>query len=573
MAIVFIDVVGFSALVERDERGTYAQWSLVRGTIVEPGVDAHSGRIVKSTGDGFLIKFQSAVAAAEFAIEVQAKVEAHAAESGSPILLRIAVHMGDVIGDGNDLYGDCVIVAARLQEFADPGGVVISGAVHDQVQRVLTYDTVELGWLQLKNIERPVRALKIGRGHGRAAGSTARATHRPSIAVLPFRLLGPEPELKYAAEGMVHSIVASLAGLRELFVIGSSSTVSLSADAADPAGLSRLLGARYLLTGSIARSGTQLRFGVELTDAETKTVVWSDRYKIDAHEVFDLEDEIATRAAYSLVPLLRQSELQRSLRKHPDKLDAYDLLVQALYRLYRFEADDFAKARELLAQAIERDPDYALPYSFMAKWHILNFGQGYSTDVAANSNEAAHYARLALMKDPGDPLALTLYGHTLSFLFGRCDEALDLFERAIAACPNSAISWGLSAPTYCYVGLGTQAIDRARYALLLSPLDPCSPFYKTTLTLANYFNGDFEEAVLCGRKTLAAAPRFTANMRPLIAALVATDRIDEARRTAATMMSIEPHFRVGSFRERYPVKDPAVLALLCERLSAAGLPE
>ena len=575
MAVVFVDAVGFSSQIEQDEAGAHAQWSLVKRQVIEPEVQAKGGRIIKSTGDGYLFEFPSAVAGVQFALDAQAGMRSLAEQGRVTLTLRASVHIGDVIDNRDDLFGDSVNIAARLQEYADPGGVILSSAVHEQVQRRIPYEAAEIGFLQLKNIERPVRALKIAPA-GRAEAAPARAsagTHRPAIAVLPFRVLGSDADLRYISEGTVHSIVASLAGLRELFVISSSTTVTLQDSPAELAATARRFGARYLLTGAMARDGSKLQIRVELSDAETSVALWTDRYRLETQDIFDFQDEIAIKVAHSLVPLLRQSELRRALRKHPDSLDAYDLLIQALYRLYRFEDDDFQSARRLLEQAVERDPDYALPYAFLAKWHILAFGQGYSSDVRTNSTEAARFAQLALQKDPSDPLALTLYGHTLAFLFGRCDEAIELFEHATASCPNSAIAWGLSAPTYCYIGDTGSAIDRARHALALSPLDPCSNFYKTALTLANYFNGDHETAIRWGRKTFASAPRFTANMRPLIGSLIATGQTDEARQVAAAMMALEPRFRISTFRALYPVRDEGVLTTLCDRLRAAGVPD
>jgi tetratricopeptide (TPR) repeat protein len=273
-----------------------------------------------------------------------------------------------------------------------------------------------------------------------------------------------------------------------------------------------------------------------------------------------------------LLPHIRFTELSRALRKPPQSMDAYDYLLQGMYRLYRLGKEDFEASRALFQKALDLDPSYATACAMMAKWYLFRIGEGYSTE-RADSEAALRYASLAIEHSPSDPLALAVYGHTQSFLFAEYDRAIDAFNRAIAASPNSAIAWGLSAPTYCYIGQGGTAIDRAQRALSLSPLEPYAYFYRTTLTLAHYFNGTYEDSVFWGRKSMAAAPRFTANMRPLIASLVALGRLDEAREVSAALIKQDPNFRVEQFCKRYPLRDAEQRALLGERLLAAGLPK
>jgi tetratricopeptide (TPR) repeat protein len=244
-----------------------------------------------------------------------------------------------------------------------------------------------------------------------------------------------------------------------------------------------------------------------------------------------------------------------------------------MHLLYRYDPAEMDAARTLLLQATERDAQYALPWALLAKWQIVRIGQGYSTDVDADVLAAARYASQALERDPADAVALAIFGHVQSFLFGNYQAALDAFDRALAACPNSAVAWILSSPTYAYLGDGPAAVKRAEYGLRLSPLDPHASFYQTALTLAHYTNGTYEAAIQWGRRTLAIGPRFTANMRFLIASLVAVSRGDEAREVARRMLEIEPRFRVDAFVARYPIKDPARKEKLRRELLAAGLPQ
>lgn len=279
------------------------------------------------------------------------------------------------------------------------------------------------------------------------------------------------------------------------------------------------------------------------------------------------------KVVYALLPHIRSTELHRAVLKPPESLDAHDYLLRGIYSLYRLGEEDFETARQQLAKALEHDPTYALANAMMAKWYILQIGEGRSDDVMADSQAALRHATQALQENPSDPLALAVYGHTQSFLFARYDRAIEVFDLAISTSPNSEIAWGLSAPTYCYIGEGELAIERAEHALALSPLEPFAYFYRTALTLAHYFNGTYEESVFWGMKTMAAAPRFTANMRPLIASLSALGRMDEARAVAEELIKQDPDFSVSRFTEWYPLKEKSQRKVLAHRLLRAGLPE
>ena len=572
-AVVFIDVVGYTRVMELDEQGTHRRWMSIRSDVIGPGVVGGGGRIVKSTGDGFLLTFDSGVEAVEFALEVQRELNTQAVGDNREMQIRIAEHFCEIIPEQDDVFGEGVNVAARLLQFADPGGIVISAIVRDQIPSTLQFHLVDLGFLRLKNIERRVRAFKIAPPELAAPEPLATRGHQPSIAVLPMRTPGLNPPDRYFAEGVVHDIAASLASVRELFVVASSSTLAFSDESLDSTEISHMLGVQYLLTGRIARTAEGWRIIAELVDTDTRSVIWTDRFEFRHSELFNVQEVIAEKVVYALLPHIRFTELERALRKPPQSMDAYDFLLQGTYRLYRLREEDFEASRALFQKAIEHDPSYATAYAMMAKWYILLIGEGRSKDERADNEEALRFASLAIKYSPSDPLALAVYGHIQSFLFAEYDRAIEAFNQAIAASPNSAIAWGLSAPTYCYIGDGESAIDRAQHALALSPLEPYAYYYKTTLTLAHYFNGSYEDSVFWGRKSMAAAPRFTANMRPLIASLAALGRLDEAREVGAALIKQDPGFRVEKFCSRYPLKRREHRELLAERLLAAGLPK
>jgi len=570
-AIFFIDVVGYCRLMGQDELTTHQSWMTMRTQVITPAARESGSRFMKSTGDGLLIEFESGLDAVKFALDLQRKLADPVGDSKDFLPVRMSIHLGDVMVESDDIYGDGVNIAARLLEFGDSGHIVVSSTVHDQVYQVGQYEAVDLGLLTLKNIDRRIRAFKIGIGPLSTLQPQPKHQHQPTIAVLPFRWFGPEEKRLYG-EGMMLDIVASLAGLKELFVISSSSTLGFTESPLDLTAVSKRLGARYLVLGKLVWEPERIRIVAELSDVESRSVLWTDRYEVSSSELFSIQDSIAEKIAYALLPHIRNFELQRALRKPPQSFESYDYLLQAIYRMYKLTEEDFRQAKLFLQRAIELDDQYALAYAYLAKWYILYIGEGRSSDIQVDSHEALRLSKLALECNPSDPLALAVYGHINSFLFADYDAALNAFDRAIASCHSSAVAWGWSASTYCYLGDGPTAIARATHALALSPLDPFAYFYMSALTNAHYTNGTFEDAVHWGRKTMTSAPRYVGNLRLLIVSLVASGRTEEARSVASSLMQINPDFRVERFVNWYPIRGGERRALFADRLLAAGLP-
>ncbi len=581
------DVKGYSRLLEEDELATVRTLTRYREVISDLVQRCH-GRVVDSPGDNLLAEFGSVVDAVHCAVEVQRDLRARNTQlpEARRMEFRIGITLGDVIVEGERLYGDGVNIASRLEGLAEAGGICLSGNAYDQVENKLALEYESLGEQTVKNIARPVRVYRVlldpcagpmplphPSVEQTETSLLPSATHQPSIAVLPFRILGNKQADRYLAEGIVHDVVASLAGLQELFVIASSSTVGFADKQRDATAFGRQLGVRYLVTGSLTRTGSRLRVTAELSEVETRHVLWTDRYDVADSELFVLHDAVASKIAHSLLPQLHSSALRRALRKPPDSRDAYELALQAMHLLYRNDPKDMDATRALLLQATERDSQYAPPWALLAMCQMFRIGQGHSTDIEADNQEAARCAGLALERDATDAQALATFGHVQSFLFGNYEVAIQAFDRAITTCPNSATAWTLSSPTYSYIGDGPTAVKRAEHGLRLSPLDPHASYYQTALTLAHYTNATYDEAIHWGRRTLAISPRFTFNMRPLIGSLVAVGRIDEARVVARQMLEIAPQFRVDPFILRYPISEPARKEKLRRELLAAGLPE
>ncbi|GJD50896.1 hypothetical protein OPKNFCMD_3644 [Methylobacterium crusticola] len=576
-AILMADAVGYSRLMEADEDYTHGWLMRLRQEVLDPGVAAHRGRLVKNTGDGFLATFASAQDAARCALALQKELAERSASLPDDRRLdfRMAVNVADVIVEEDDVYGDGVNVAARLQVYSEPGGVVVSGAVAEQIGGEFGSDAIDLGHLQLRNLTRPVRvfALRVPHRHARLVGDApAGAELRPSIAVLPFRQRESNPRERYFADGIVDDIIHALAGLKDLFVISRGSTLGYGGDAIDVRTISRDLGVRYVLYGSVRRSRRRLRIGTELSDAETGAVIRSDRYEGDLSDLFDVQERISIDVLKMIAPRVRERELTRAMRKHPQSMTAYDFVLQALDQLYRMDETSFGKARGLLQQAICHDPGYAPAYSYIAYWYIFRVGEIGSPDPDGDAVAAAHYAGAAIERDGNDAMALAIYGHVQSFLLRDQERARALLDRALEAGPSSAMAWTMSGALAGYVGDGARAVRDAEQGVRLSPLDARIFWHEGLLAQAHYVAGDHETALAWARRSVGRNDSIRFTHRVLIATLAALGRSAEAAETAAHLMTLQPDFRMEAYARRCPFRGTVRDAWLA-RLRSAGLPE
>lgn len=571
-AIVLIDLENAASPGVVNNQEQLRQWQMQQEEIILAAVVDENGEITRKTKNRTLVEFGNCYEALKFTLKVQELLTVSSQKQTMPFFASISTNVNKFSADEQSVFGDDLNITDQLLSYSDIGSVVMTSEFYDQVCDLIEFTTVDLGFLQLKNTIQRVRARKIvPRNVGRIKTKIKRG-NLPSIAVLPFKVFGSDPKMEFLANGMVHEIVGLLASLREAFVISSGSTFQSANVEGDLKAVARKLGVRYILAGSIVPENELLNIRVELIDTDDLQVVWTGNIIEKLSSVFEVQHSIAMKTTYALLPHLRGAELQRIAQKVPGSLDSYDCVLKGMEHLYKLHAEDFKKADEYFSKAIELDPENAAAYAMKAKWNILYVGEGLSVDVRKHSEQALKMAKLALKYDPLNSFALSIYGHINSFLFKNYREAIEAFERAISASPNSAIAWGLSAPTYSYINEGAEAIKRVERAMALSPLEPYAYFYKSTLTAAHYNNGDYEDAIYWGKKTMATAPRFVANLRPLIASLSALGEIDEARVLSQKLLKIDPCFSVSKFCKWYPIKDVGQVALYAKHLSAAGVP-
>ena len=429
--------------MEADERGTHDRLMHLRFSVMEPIIARHRGRVIKNTGDGFLAMFDSALAALEAAQEMQRAVIAD--EAGAVADRRIAFRMGvnvaDVIVEDHDIYGDGVNVAARLQSHAEPGGIVISGLVAEHVGGTLGMRSVDLGQMHMRNRAHPVRVLSLRLPEAAAAAvGEVEAGHeaRPSIAVLPFRKLATADD-GYFADGIVDNIIHALAALKELFVIARGSSFKFRGQEVDLAEAGEILGAGYLLTGTIMQQARQCVVAVELCRAPDNKVIWAGRFTTPVDEIMHMRSTLAGEIVGALEPRIQLSEALQAAKVPTEHLGAWAAYHRGLWHMYRFNQRDNYLAAQLFAQSVKVDPGFARAYAGLSFTHFQNAFLGFSPDIASETRQARVHAMTCMELDPLDPFVNLTMGRA-EWLSGDLEAGLPWMERSIALSPNYAFA-------------------------------------------------------------------------------------------------------------------------------------
>jgi adenylate cyclase len=568
--ILAADVVGYSRLMATDEAGTFARLKAHRKELIEPKTAEYHGRVVKLMGDGTLMEFGSVVDAVRFAVDVQrAMVERNASvPEDRQITYRVGINIGDIIVEGEDIYGDGINVAARLEALAEPGGICVSRTVFNHVKNKVELGFEDLGEQEFKNIPEPVRVYRIVEQEVRTLASHP-VLNRPAVAVLPFDSLSGDTEQEYFADGITEDIITALSYWRWFPVIARNSTFAYKGRAMDVTQVARELGARYVLEGSVRKAGNRVRISAQLIDAPSGHHLWARRYDRDLSDIFALQDEITERIVASIEPELNRAEQERASRKQPESLDAWDHSLRALWHLNRMTKDDNAEACRLLQKAMELDPKWGGAVSLLALCQSFVGWLGWAEDPARQSAVILPIATQAVALDEGDWLAHATLG--MAYVWARQHErGADELERAIDLNPSAARAYHFLGFTLAMSGRPGDAIAELNTALRLDPSDPLISHTLAALGLSHFLLRKFEDAILFAGKALRADPGNVRAHHRLVASLGHLGRIEEASAALRELLRWQPDFSKGYIDAAYPFKNPEHHDLILEGLRKAG---
>jgi TolB-like protein/Tfp pilus assembly protein PilF len=567
-AILAADVAGYSRLIGLDEEGTLARLKQLRETIMDPKISEHRGRIVKTMGDGLLVEFGSVVDAVRCAADTQRLVIEQQAGTANDrrIEFRMGVNIGDIIIDGEDIQGDGVNVASRLEGLSERGGICVSNVVYEYVRDKLDIDFEDAGEQQLKNIARPVRVYKakVRVGSEREKLAPTRSD-KPSIAVLPFVNMSGDPEQQYFSDGITEDILTELSRFRPLSVIARNSSFRFRGVDVDVVRVGRELGAEYVLEGSVRRIGNKIRITAQLIDAATGNHVWAERFDRAQDELFAIQDKVVRMIVGTLIGRIQAVGVERAGRRPPATLAAYDCVLRADAIPFS-DRESQAEARRLAERAIELDPAYGRAYGQLAIFYCRAWLDDYSESDAA-LEQASSLANRAIALDENDSNLFTILGwvHTLR---GSYDLAEHCCRKAIALNPNRPTATAVLGVLYGYMGKPDEGIAYYSEAKLIDQYFEPS-WYWPELGILHFIAGRYEEAILY----LTRFPKVTISVEAYLAASFAVmDRSDQAAHHAAKLLSIAPDFSSLKFLAREPFKQPSDRDRLIDGLRKAGLP-
>ncbi|HXV24633.1 MAG TPA: adenylate/guanylate cyclase domain-containing protein [Alphaproteobacteria bacterium] len=573
-AILAADVVGYGRLMEQDEAGTLAALKSRRRQVLEPLLARHQGRVFKVTGDGVLVEFGSAVNAVQCAVELQQAMAAANGDQpkGHRIVLRIGVNLGDVMIEDGDRYGDGVNIAARLEQLAEPGGILVSGTTYDQVRNKIKASFDDLGPQTLKNIAEPARAYRV-KGLPPAATTASRpVTDKPSIAVLPFLNLSDDPEQEYFADGIAEDIITALSRFHWFLVIARNSSFTYKGRTVDVKEVAHDLGVRYVIEGSVRRAGNRVRVAAQLIDAGSGVHLWAERYDRDLGDIFLVQDEITQSIVASIAPEFESAEIRRASRPDGRVLTVWDLVMQARWHLGMYNRESCAKARLLLLEATALDDRNPQAYCLLAMTHWMQSIYRWSESTEQSGAAALQAARRAVLLDGGDAMAQAALGIALT-LEQRHDEAIETLDRAVRLNPNLASAYGWLGIACAFACDFRRGVEAARQAMKLSPRDLDRPFWMAALSFAALAESRYEEVIDLTTTMLREKPDLPTALRHRAAALALLGREAEARAVIDRLLNVAPDTTISQVRRVFSIRDPEIERRWLEGLRRAGLPE
>ncbi len=571
-AILAADIVGYSRLMEADESGTIAQLKTHRKELIDPKVEEYSGRIVKTMGDGILIEFSSVVDAVQMAVDVQRAIEQRNASVpvDRRIVFRVGINLGDIIVDGDDILGDGVNIAARLEGIANPGGICISRRVHEDVAGKLGLQFEDLGEQALKNIARPVQAFSIDLTSP-SSETTSNAPlplpDKPSIVVLPFDNMSGDPAQDHFADGITEDIITELSRFSDLFVIARNSAFTYKGRAVKVQNIREELGVHYVVEGSVRKSGDRVRVTVQLIDSETGNHLWADRYDRELVDIFDVQDELTQSVVATLPGRIASAEHDRLRRQPPQDMAAYDYLLAGRIHHHRVTEPDNAEALRLLDKAIELDPEFAEAYA----WKACTLGQaiefGFAESPRDLENQAIEAIQRALSIDENNVECHRLLCEVLMEQH-QLEQSVVHGERAIALNPNDPRLVAQQGELLTWLGKPEEGAEWIRKA---ARLDPHAAHKRAHLLgRALYGSRQYGDAIEAYKQI--SSPQY-GHLAEWAASYAQMGRDVEAREQATAVRRINPDFSIESYLQKLSYKEPTDRNHLKEGLVKAGLPE
>jgi len=552
-----------------DEEGTHTRVTAAIRDAVTPAISEHHGRVFKATGDGVLAEFASVLDATRCAIAIQNATQASENDQPSErrIRFRIGINLGDVIVEPPEIYGDGVNIAVRLEALAEVGGICVSGLVADQVGDKLGARFIDMGLQQLKNIARPVRALRVSSVD--FASSLPRTTAntlagfegRPAIAVLPFANLSGDPDHEYFVDGLTEDIITALASWRSYPVIARNTMFTYKGRTLDVRTVGREVGAQYVLEGTVRRQASRVRITAELIDVETNHCLYAERYDRDLTDIFTLQDEIRDSILGALEPELVRVETHRAVRS-AGHISAYDFLQRGLWHHYRYTEKDSASAEDFFRKSLEIAPDYVEATAALAVTLVHRMLHGWEKSTRPLLEEALALARRAVSLEPSSPHAR--YALALSYFHtGNIPLAIHEMETVIGLHPSHAVAWANLGNLRNYVNQPEKATQSVLTALRLSPNDPRQFIWMVALAGSYYLAGRYEEAIEAGRRGNALKPDFVAPLMYVIASLGQLDRAEEAKELLPMLRRRDANLAATeAYLERYYVDQEALQRIL-----------
>ena len=576
-AILAADVVGYSRMVEADESGTVARLKSLQDELIMPMIARDGGRVVKVMGDGVLVEYGSAVDAVRNAIEIQAEMAKRNEDLAEErrIAFRVGINVGDVIIDGEDIHGDGVNVAARLEGICEPGGVYVSGTVHDHVEGKLATEFDDLGEHTVKNITRPVRVYRVRMAGDESPRPAARNAEppmpeRPSIAVLAFNNMSGDAEQEYFSDGISEDVITDLSKLDNVHVIARNSSFVFKQTAVSIPEVARDLGVRYVLEGSVRKAGNRVRVTAQLIDSTTGGHVWADRYDRDLTDIFAVQDELTHEIVSALKLTLSPEEEDRLAHKGTADVEAYNLILRGREQASLHTRTGNIGARDLFARAITIDPDYAAAYALTAFTHVIDYVNGWAEVPEQSLSTGLKIAQRAAEMDATEPHAGFALG--IAYLWSRdVDRAQAEAERCLALEPNSSEGHLLMAHIQIFGGRAAAAIETLDAYIRLDPHYP--DLVLQFLAEALISLGRYDDAIAALKQRLERSPGAESAYALLVVCYGHLDRIEEGREAFAELMRINPDFSIERRRRVLPFKNPADFEHRVEGMRKVGLTE